>query len=107
LIFDVTRTRAGSCHISSMARSGSSASAIGALVATVSSPDLRTIPRSTPIHHRAQPPDAQRHDSRAVRDRLCVASSAIVALDKTRWGRLALSAVAVAFLLAAMWLETS
>jgi len=27
-----------------------------------------------------------------------------VELDKTRWGQLALSAVAVAFLIAAMWL---
>ena len=30
-----------------------------------------------------------------------------VALDKTRWGQLALSAIAVAFLLAATWLGAS
>jgi uncharacterized membrane protein len=108
LIFDIlTRTRAGGLpYLVDGAFWLIGIGLIGALVAAVSGVlDLRAIPRSTPA-------------STTARNHLTLnATTAVlfaigyawragdhVALDKTRWGQLALSAVAVAFLLAAMWL---
>jgi uncharacterized membrane protein len=79
---------------------------IGALVAAVFGVlDLRTIPRGTPAFATAR----AHLTLNAVTVVLFVIGYSWragdhVELDKTRWGQLALSAVAVAFLIAAMWL---
>jgi uncharacterized membrane protein len=108
LIFDVlTRTRAsGLPYLVDGAFWLIGVGLIGALVAAVPGIfDLRTIPRGAPASATAR-----------VHLTLNAAAAALfaigyawragdhVALDKTRWGQLALSAVAVAFLIAATWL---
>jgi uncharacterized membrane protein len=79
---------------------------IGALVAAVFGVlDLRTIPRGTPAFATARTHLALNAATAVV---FAIGYSwragDHVALDKTRWGQLALSAVAVAFLIAAVWL---
>jgi uncharacterized membrane protein len=79
---------------------------IGALVAAVFGVlDLRTIPRGTPAFATARTHLALNAATAVV---FAIGYSwragDHVALDKTRWGQLALSAVAVAFLMAAVWL---
>jgi len=108
LIFDIlTRTRAGGLpYLVDGAFWLIGVGLIGALVAAVFGVlDLRRIPRGAPAFATA-------------RAHLALNAAAVVlfaagyswragdhvALDKTRWGQLALSAVAVAFLIAAMWL---
>ena len=108
LIFDIlTRTRAGGLpYLVDGAFWLIGIGLTGALVAAVPGVlDLRTIRRGEPAFVAAR-----------AHLMLNVAAAALfaigyawragdhVALDKTRWGQLALSAVAVAFLLAAMWL---
>ena len=108
LIFDIlTRTRAsglpylvdGAFWLIGVGLTGALAAAVPGVV------DLRMIPRGAPASATAR-----------VHLTLNVAAAALfaigyswragdhVALDKTRWGQLALSAVAVAFLIAATWL---
>ncbi len=79
---------------------------IGALVAAVFGVlDLRRIPRGTPAFATART-HLTLNAATAVLFAIGYAWRAgdHVALDKTRWGQFALSAVAVAFLIAAMWL---
>ena len=54
--------------------------------------------------HARAPIWPQRRDGRRVRDRLLMAGWRSRSAGQTRWGQLALSAVAVAFLIAAIWL---
>ena len=108
LIFDIlTRTRAdGLPYLVDGAFWLIGVGLIGALVAAVFGVlDLRTIPRGTPAFATAR--------THLTLNAVTVVLFAIgyswragdhVELDKTRWGQLALSAVAVAFLIAAMWL---
>jgi uncharacterized membrane protein len=108
LIFDIlTRTRAGGLpYLVDGAFWLIGVGLTGALVAAVPGMlDLRMIPRGAPALATA-------------RTHLTLNAAAVVlfaagyawragdhvALDKTRWGQLALSAVAVAFLIAATWL---
>ena len=108
LIFDIlTRTRAGGLpYLVDGAFWLIGIGLTGALVAAVPGVlDLRTIRRGEPAFAAAR-----------AHLMLNVAAAALfaigyawqagdhVALDKTRWGQLALSAIAVAFLLAATWL---
>lgn len=79
---------------------------IGALLAAVFGVlDMKTIPRAAPAFATAR--------THLVLNALTAVLFAVgyawragdhVELDKTRWGQLTLSAVAVAFLIAAMWL---
>jgi uncharacterized membrane protein len=108
LIFDIlTRTRAGGLpYLVDGAFWLIGAGLAGALAAAVPGVvDLRTIPRRT-----AASATARMH---LMLNAAAAALFAIgyawragdhMALDKTRWGQLALSAVAVAFLIAATWL---
>ena len=108
LIFDIlTRTRAdglpylvdGAFWLIGVGLTGALAAAVFGVL------DLRTIPRGTPAFATAR--------THLMLNAATVVLFAIgyswragdhVELDKTRWGQLALSAVAVAFLIAAMWL---
>ena len=108
LIFDIlTRTRAaGLPYLVDGAFWLIGVGLIGALVAAVFGLlDLRAIPRRTPAFATARTHLALNAATAA----LFAADYAWragdhVELDKTRWGQLALSAAAVAFLIAAMWL---
>jgi uncharacterized membrane protein len=108
LIFDIlTRTRAGGLpYLVDGAFWLIGVGLIGALVAAVFGVlDLRKIPRGTPAFATAR----AHLTLNAVTVVLFAAGYSWragdhVELDKTRWGQLALSAVAVAFLIAAMWL---
>ncbi len=108
LIFDIlTRTRAdGLPYLVDGAFWLIGVGLIGALVAAVFGVlDLRRIPRGTPAFATARAHLALNAAAAAL---FAVAyawrAGDHVELDKTRWGQLALSAVAVAFLIAAIWL---
>ncbi len=108
LIFDIlTRTRAaGLPYLVDGAFWLIGVGLIGALVAAVFGVlDLRRIPRGTPAFATAR---AHLTLNAAAAALFAVAyawrAGDHVELDKTRWGQLALSAVAVAFLIAAIWL---
>jgi uncharacterized membrane protein len=108
LIFDIlTRTRAGGLpYLVDGAFWLIGIGLIGALVAAVFGVlDLRAIPRNTPASTTART-HLTLNATTAVLFAIGYAWRAgdHVALDKTRWGQLALSAAAVAFLIAAMWL---
>ncbi len=108
LIFDIlTRTRTGGLpYLVDGAFWLIGIGLIGALVAAVFGVlDLRTIPRGTPAFATART-HLSLNAAAAVLFAIGYAWRAgdHVALDKTRWGQLALSAAAVAFLIAAMWL---
>ena len=108
LIFDIlTRTRAGGLpYLVDGAFWLLGVGLIGALAAAVPGVvDLRTIRRGAPAFATACA-HLSLNAAAAVLFAIGYAWRAgdHVALDKTRWGQLALSAVAVAFLIAAMWL---
>jgi uncharacterized membrane protein len=111
LIFDIlTRTRAGGLpYLVDGAFWLLGVGLAGALVAAVPGvADLQTIRRGTPAFATARA-HLSLNAAAAVLFAIGYAWRAgdHVALDKTRWGQLALSAAAVVFLLAAMWLGSS
>jgi uncharacterized membrane protein len=108
LIFDIlTRTRAGGLpYLVDGAFWLIGVGLTGVLVVAIPGVfDLRTIPRGAPASATARM-HLTLNAAAAVLFAIGYAWRAgdHVALDKTRWGQLALSAVAVAFLIAAIWL---